>query len=40
VLAAKTTIKNALIGMLIAFTAYIVSRYVMLALAKTTGIAT
>jgi len=35
---AKETIKNALIGMLVAFTAYILSRYVLLALASTTGI--
>ncbi|MBT4209653.1 MAG: hypothetical protein HOE19_01935 [Candidatus Komeilibacteria bacterium] len=37
--AAKATLKNALIGLIVALTAYSLARYVMLALGQTTGIA-
>ncbi|MFA6307516.1 MAG: hypothetical protein WCS88_02430 [Patescibacteria group bacterium] len=39
VLAAKTSIKNALIGISIAFLAYILTRTVMMALGNATGVA-
>ena len=38
VLSAKTTLKNALFGLILAFLAYAIARYVMLALGSTTGI--
>lgn len=39
VLAAKNTIKNSLIGIVISLTAYALARYVMYALGATTGLA-